>query len=91
MQRGSNADNVLADARVKGVAGVNWDDAHAAMLTNAEVVPPNNHDPQSNEDSSPREGRGALPDWVERGFITRRNSRSVSHAAEYAANDFCVA
>lgn len=91
VQGGSNADNVLADARVKGVTGVNWDAAYAAMLTNAEEVPPNNHDAQSNRDSSTREGRGALPDWLERGFITRKYSRSVSRAVEYAANDFAVA
>lgn len=41
-QGGSNADNVLADAYVKGVRGkVNWQDGYAAMRTDAEVVPPN--------------------------------------------------
>lgn len=41
----TNGDNVFADAYVKGVRGkVNWNDAFAAMLKNAEVEPPNNHD-----------------------------------------------
>lgn len=41
-QGGSNADNVLADAYVKGVRGkINWQDGYAAMRTDAEVVPPN--------------------------------------------------
>src|SRR5262249_1974456 len=64
-QGGSNADNVLADAYVKGVRGaVNWEDGFAAMQTDAEEVPPNNHDPSA-PDSSTKEGRGALPDWKE--------------------------
>ena len=92
IQGGSNADNVLADARVKGVSGgVNWNDAYAAMLTDAEVVPPNNpKDPQA-PDSSTRQGRGALDDWKTLGLITTKYSRSVSRASEYAVNDFCVA
>lgn len=87
-QGGSNADNVLADAYVKGVRGkVNWQDAYAAMKTDAEVVPPNNFDPIAN-DSSTKEGRGALPDWKELGYITPRFDRAVSRAVEYSANDF---
>ncbi|KAK5126673.1 hypothetical protein LTR85_009607 [Meristemomyces frigidus] len=87
-QGGSNADNVLADAYVKGVRGqVNWQDGYSAMKTDAEVVPPNNHDPSAN-DSSTKEGRGALPDWKEYGYITPKFSRAVSRAVEYSANDF---
>jgi predicted alpha-1,2-mannosidase len=87
-QGGSNADNLLADAYVKGVRGkVNWDDAYEAMKTDAEVVPPNNNDPIA-PDSSTKEGRGALPDWLSLGYITPRFSRAVSRAIEYAGNDF---
>ena len=87
-QGGSNADNVLADAYVKGVrGGVNWQDGYAAMKTDAEIVPPNNFDPIAN-DSSTKEGRGALPDWKALGYITPRFSRAVSRAVEYSANDF---
>ncbi|KAI0379793.1 glycoside hydrolase family 92 protein [Hypomontagnella monticulosa] len=87
-QGGSNADNVLADAYVKGVRGdINWDDAFAAMVTDAETVPPNNNDPRDSS-SSTKEGRGALPDWINRGFITTKYRRSVSRAVEYAGNDF---
>ncbi|KAK6438222.1 hypothetical protein LTR95_005583 [Oleoguttula sp. CCFEE 5521] len=87
-QGGSNADNVLADAWVKGVRGqVNWTDAYAAMKTDAEVVPINNFDKIAN-DSSTKEGRGALPDWKQYGYITPRFSRAVSRAVEYSANDF---
>ena len=87
-QGGSNADNVLADAYVKGVRGqINWEDGYAAMQTDAESVPPNNNDPNA-PDSSTKEGRGALPDWLELGWITPRFTRAVTRAVEYAANDF---
>lgn len=87
-QGGSNAENVLADAYVKGVRGqVDWEAAFEAMRTDAEVVPANNFDPIA-PDSSTKEGRGALPDWLRLGYITPRFSRAVSRAVEYAGNDF---
>lgn len=87
-QGGSNADNVLADAYVKGVRGsVDWDAAFEAMMTDAEIVPPNNNDPRDLS-SSTKEGRGALPDWINLGYITTRYGRSVTRAIEYAGNDF---
>jgi predicted alpha-1,2-mannosidase len=89
-QGGSNADNILADAYVKGVRGlVNWEDAYSAMLKDAEVTPPNNNDPAA-PDSSTKEGRGALPDWLKYGFITTKFTRSVSRSVEYSANDFAL-
>ena len=89
-QGGSNCDNVLADAYVKGVRGaVNWTDGYAAMQKDALVTPPNNLDPRAN-DSSTAQGRGALPDWIQYGYITPSFSRSVSRAVEYAVNDFSL-
>jgi putative alpha-1,2-mannosidase len=91
-QGGSNADNVLADAYVKGVRGkVNWNDGYAAMVTDAEVQPNNTVPPDPMApDSSTKEGRGALPDWKEYGFITPSYTRAVSRAVEYAYNDFSL-
>jgi predicted alpha-1,2-mannosidase len=90
VQGGSNADIVLGDAYVKGVRGaVNWKDAFAAMVNDAEVTPKNNFDPRAN-DSSTKEGRGALPDWLDLGFITPDFSRSVSRGIEYALDDFAL-
>jgi predicted alpha-1,2-mannosidase len=87
-QGGSNADNILADAFVKGVRGkLNWGDAYAAMQTDAEKVPPHNND-GSSPDSSTKEGRGALPDWLALGYITPRFNRAVTRAVEYSGNDF---
>ncbi|KAK3217432.1 hypothetical protein GRF29_1g3046820 [Pseudopithomyces chartarum] len=88
VQGGSNADNVLADAYVKGLRGaINWDDGYSAMKTDAEKTPPNNNDPKSPE-SSTKEGRGALPDWLKYGYITPAYNRAVSRAVEYSTNDF---
>lgn len=90
VQGGSNADNVLADAYVKGVReGINWEDGYKAMVKDAEVTPVNNNDHMAT-DSSTKEGRGALPDWLEKGYITTKYSRSVSRASEYAMNDFAL-
>ena len=60
VQGGSDADNVLADAYVKGLRGsINWTEGYAAMLKDAEVLPYNTFslvDPSN----SIKEGRGAL-------------------------------
>ena len=89
-QGGSNADNVLADAYVKGVrGGVDWNDGYSAMVKDAEVQPPNNNDPEA-PDSSTKEGRGALPDWLVYNYITPTYTRAVSRAIEYSANDFAL-
>lgn len=92
VQGGSNADNVLADAYVKGVRGsINWNDGYAAMVKDAEVQPPNTNppDPMAPE-ASTKEGRGALPDWLQYGFLTTTFTRSGSRAVEYAYNDFSL-
>lgn len=82
VQGGSNSDNVFADAFIKGVGGkLNWNDAFASMVKNAETVPSNNRDPRDPTGST-KEGRSALPDWLRLGYITPRFSRSVSRAIE---------
>ena len=93
VQGGTSADNVLADAFVKGVRGsINWEDGYKAMVKNAEVAPEDSYDPLTTSDtSSTKEGRGALPDWLHHGFITTDYSRSVSRAVEYSMNDFSLA
>ncbi|KAJ2895366.1 alpha-mannosidase family protein [Zalerion maritima] len=91
VQGGSNGDNVLADAYVKGVRGqVDWADGLDALLKDAEVVPENNNDSRDHASDSTKEGRGALPDWIEYGYITKTFARSVSRAVEYSVNDFSV-
>lgn len=90
VQGGTNSDIVIADAYVKNVANnVDWKLAYASMVKNAEVAPPYWYDLYSPTDSS-KQGRGALPDWLKYGYITRNYTRSVSRTVEYAYDDYAV-
>lgn len=92
VQGGSNADNILADAYVKGLRGaINWTDGYAAMVKDAEVQPYNTFSPLDGT-SSQKEGRGALFDWLPLGYVSAdRTTRTVSRTVEYSANDFALA
>ncbi|KAI0128676.1 alpha-1,2-mannosidase family protein-like protein [Xylariales sp. AK1849] len=90
VQGGSNADNVLADAYVKGLqGGINWTDGYLAMKTNAEVQPWNNFDFEDPTGST-KEGRGALQDWKQYGYVTPNRGRSLSKTVDYSMNDFSL-
>ncbi|OJJ48684.1 hypothetical protein ASPZODRAFT_158344 [Penicilliopsis zonata CBS 506.65] len=91
VQGGSDADNVFADAYIKGLRGaINWTDGYAAMKTNAEVIPYNTYDPKDLS-ASTKEGRGALGDWLELGYVSQdRNTRCISRTVEYSLNDFAL-
>ncbi|KAK0619941.1 glycoside hydrolase family 92 protein [Immersiella caudata] len=90
-QGGSNADNVLADAYVKGIdGGINWDDGYKAVVKDAEVEP---YDWCC-------QGRGGLDSWKALGYIPVQDfdykgfgtmTRSISRTLEYSYNDFCIA
>jgi predicted alpha-1,2-mannosidase len=89
-QGGSNADNILADAYVKGVAGgVDWSKAFDAVETDAQEEPLNHHDPMAS-DASTKEGRGGITDWKSIGFMSTKYTRSVSRAVDYSVNDYAV-
>ncbi|KAB5595628.1 Alpha-1,2-mannosidase family protein [Ceratobasidium theobromae] len=91
-QGGSNADNVLADAYIKGldkVKSINWGDAYKAVQKDADVTPRRNIDFNA-FDGGTKEGRNALPDWISLGYITKDYSRSISKGVEYAQNDFAA-
>lgn len=93
VQGGSNSDNILADAYVKNLDThklINWVDGYHAMRTNAEVQPYNNFD-FNDPTGSTKEGRGALDDWKNYGYVSTNYGRSVSKTAEYSLNDFAVA
>jgi len=78
---------------VKGLStepSINWQNAFSGMLTDAEVVPPNTNDSDSPE-SSTKEGRGALPDWLQYSYITPNFTRAVSRSVEYSVNDYSLA
>ncbi|KAK3680163.1 hypothetical protein LTR78_000540 [Recurvomyces mirabilis] len=90
VQGGSNADNVLADAYVKNLPGINWTQAYQAMLKDAEVIPYNTFS-FTDPTASVKEGRGALGDWKNLGYVSADgNTRALSRSVEYALNDFSV-
>ncbi|KAF1969732.1 hypothetical protein BU23DRAFT_591437 [Bimuria novae-zelandiae CBS 107.79] len=90
-QGGSNADIVIVDAYLKNVtAGIDWNLAYEALVSDAEVEPPN----------WDIEGRGGLEAWKTLGYIPTENldldgvgteTRSISRTVEYAYNDFVIA
>ncbi len=78
-QGSSNADIVIADAFVKGVRGIDYEQGLQAMLKDAEVPP----------ESDSREGRCGLEYYNTIGFlpwgVSRAGSRTVDHAfCDYA-------
>jgi len=79
-QGGSNANVVVADAYVKGLKGIDYETAFAAMVHDAEAPPAD----------AQKEGRGGLKDYNERGFVTLADERSGSRTAEYSYNDFAI-
>ncbi|KJX99290.1 glycosyl hydrolase like protein [Zymoseptoria brevis] len=89
VQGGSNADNVLADAFVKNLPNINWTAGYQAMVKNAEVTPYNSWIIDMSNGIS--QGRGALPDWLELGYISSdRSTRAISRTVEYSLNDFSL-
>lgn len=89
-QGGSDADNVIADAYVKGLEGIDWEEAYKAVKKDADVEPFD----WSNE------GRGGLESWEKVHYIPVQDldyegfgtmTRSISRTLEYAYNDFAIA
>ena len=81
-QGGSNADVMFADALARGVTGVDWQDAYAAVRTDAE---------RTSEDPL-RVGRRGIEDWKALGYVAiETNDVTGSRQVEYALDDWCVA
>lgn len=68
---------------------VDWAQAYAAMVKDAEVLPERNADSVA-FDGATKEGRGALDDYLRLGYITRNHSRSISRGLEYPQDDFAL-
>ncbi|KAF2872577.1 alpha-1,2-mannosidase family protein-like protein [Massariosphaeria phaeospora] len=89
-QGGSDADNVIVDAYVKKLTGIDWELAYEAIVNDAENEPL----------EWSIEGRGGLTSWKRLNYIPYldfdpvgfgTNSRSISRTLEYSYNDFCLA
>ena len=82
VQGGTNGDMVIADAYLKHLPGVDWEEAYKAVVNDAEHTPPN----------PIMEGRGDLDCWLNRGYLTIEGTdRPASKHMEYAANDYAIA
>lgn len=89
-QGGSDADNVLVDAYVKNLTGIDWNLAYEAIVNDAENEPL----------EWSVQGRGGLNSWKKLNYIPYldfdpvgfgTNSRSISRTLEYSYNDFNLA
>ena len=81
-QGGSNAEFMLTDAYLKNLPGIDWQDALAAEVHDAEDAPADHF----------KEGRGGLDDWKRLGYVSLEGSdRPASVHMEYAADDYEVA
>lgn len=75
-QGGNNVDNIIADAFVKSVPGIDWNEAYRVLKFNAD------HE---------RKGDGKNNSvYLEKGWIPS-GKMATSYTLEYAYNDFCVA
>jgi putative alpha-1,2-mannosidase len=92
VQGGSNADNILADAYVRGLRGqINWTAGYLAMVKDAEVQPFTTFAlPETT--IGRKEGRGCVNEWKALGYISSDvSTMPVSRTVEYALNDFALA
>ncbi|KAI1431236.1 family 92 glycosyl hydrolase [Xylaria sp. CBS 124048] len=90
-QGGSNADIVLADGFLKGLAGgIDWNTGYDAVVKDAEVEP----------FDWCCHGRGGIDSWKALGYIPVQDfdykgfgtlTRSISRTLEYSYNDFAIA
>lgn len=84
-QGGDNVDNIISDAFVKGIQGVNWNEAYLVMKHNADNQRLGN---QGFGYFGIRDSSMALykkQGWIPEGVM------STSMSLEYAYNDYCVA
>ncbi len=81
-QGGSDAEFVLADAYLKHLPGIDWNEAYQGMLQDAESEPKDQM----------KEGRGGLADWKSLHYLSIEGvDRPASKQMEYAADDFEIA
>ena len=81
-QGGSNAEFPITDAFLKGLKGIDWEEAYQAVVNDAENSPRDQF----------KEGRGGLIDWKQLGYVSVEGvDRPGSKQMEYAADDYEIA
>lgn len=82
---GNFADNMVADAIVKGIKGFDYDTAYAALRKDAFEIP-------VGQRGQPVGGKGGMEDYLRLGYVpARRTEYWVSMTLDYAYNDWSVA
>ncbi len=81
VQGGSNADVMIADAYVKGLGGINYENGLKAMLKNAETEP----------QDARKEGRGGALLYNSLGYVPYEVERSGTRTYENSYCDFAIA
>ena len=82
---GNYADNMVADAMVKGIRGFDYPTAYAALRKDAFTVP-------VGQPGQPVGGKGAMEDYLRLGYVPAHGTEYwVSMTLDYAYNDWCVA
>lgn len=81
-QGGSNAEIVIADAFVKGLKGIDYEEGLKAMLKDATVDPGDRHE---------AEGRGGLREYLELGYVPWGIDRAGNRTVEYSYCDYAIA
>jgi predicted alpha-1,2-mannosidase len=79
-QGGNNVDNIIADAYVKGVKGVDWKEAYKVIKFNADNERQGSHRWNKKDSTDTYKELG----WIQAGRM------SNSMTLEYAYNDFCA-
>ncbi len=80
-QGGSNADVVIADACVKDIPGIDYEEALKAMIHDATIPPGGNEE---------AEGRGGLREYLALGYIPHGIARAGNRTVEYSLCDFAI-
>jgi len=81
-QGGSNAEIVLADALLKDLPGIDWQEGLRQMLRDATLPPGGNQE---------AEGRGGLTEYLRLGYVPYGIDRSGNRTMEYAFCDYAIA
>jgi len=80
-QGGSNAEVLIADAYVKGLKGINYQEGLKAMLKDA-------NKPAGGDQR--KQGRGGLHDYKTLGYVSTNYERAGTRTLEYSYDDFCI-
>jgi predicted alpha-1,2-mannosidase len=83
-QGGNDIDNVIVDAYVKGLKGVNWEDAYKIIKHNADFGRLGFQGMERNDNFDSLMAKYKVTGWIPGGIM------SCSMTLEYAYNDFCA-